>query len=230
MKERNKEAEVKFTFGEYKVYSRKRKKEYSVIIFPGELRLWAFDNYPEDNFMIVDGDKTGFRMLSIAFAILAQDPSKIVYFPVKNAEGFGGYYGGTCHLVLACSELQFRRSDWYELKKQFKPKNKGKYTFRYERQKLMDYQEKLERKMSYPEIERENERVHAEEQKEDTIFIVDSKKAYCYKHAQAVKVLRKYKSGVPGYFYCHKVGWLVTDREIWYSTQELLKELEKKEE
>ena len=133
-------------------------------------------------------------------------------------------------MVLACSELQFRRSDWYELKKQFKPKNKGKYTFRYERQKLLDYQEKLERKMSYPEIERENERVHAEEQKEDTIFIVDSKKAYCYKHAQAVKVLRKYKSGVPGYFYCHKVGWLVTDREIWYSTQELLKELEKKEE
>ena len=128
---------MKFKVDQYAVINKGRK--YTVLVFPHSENAWAFDDYPEEWRMMLDGDRDFFVALAYAMAALIADPYKIIYFPIKhpNDTSYGAHM--TYDAVLLRPELQFRRSEWYDLKPKLTRKNrKGKYSIRYDRQKLVN--------------------------------------------------------------------------------------------
>lgn len=134
---------MKVKLDEYEVYDKKRK--YEVIVFQREPYMWAFDAWGGEPMYMVDGDVRAMNALAVAYAVLADFPSKIIYFPVKS-DGIGKCYKENYNLVLVRANLQFRRSYWYGIKPRLDKKHwKGKFVFQYDSQKLCDfYHKKIE--------------------------------------------------------------------------------------
>lgn len=82
-------------------------------MFPNYQNMYAYDAHPREEMYEVDGDEEAVRALAAAAAILAEDPSKLLYFPCKKR---GFWMNDDCSLVMVRPELQFRRSQWYQLK------------------------------------------------------------------------------------------------------------------
>lgn len=105
--------------------------------------MWAYEDGCDWEYLAIDGSIKGFKLLCYAFAILADEPDKIIYLPWKQ-EGVGRYYTRNYDAVLCRPELQFRRSCWTKIKKRLDRKHWcGKYILRYDKKKLMDYYEKV---------------------------------------------------------------------------------------
>lgn len=129
---------MKVKADQYAVFNKGR--QYTVLVFPRSENAWAFDGYPEEWRMMIDGDREFFALLAYAMAALIADPHIIIYFPIKhpNDTSYGAHM--TSDAVFIRPELQFRRSEWYNLKPKLTRMNwKGKYIIHYEPQKLEDY-------------------------------------------------------------------------------------------
>ena len=119
-----------------------KKRLYEILVFPARKYMWAYDPHPGEDFYMIDGNGEALRNLAIAFAILAEDPSKIIYFPIKKIEN-EEHFWDSFHLVLIRPELQFRHSEWFRLKGRLDKKHwTGKYVFPYDPQKLADYEKR----------------------------------------------------------------------------------------
>lgn len=126
----------------YEVYHKGR--IYKILKFPRCENAWAFDDYPEDDQLMLDGDPAFYELLHHAIAALIADPSVIIYFPIKHLgdTGYGAHM--TYDAVLLRPELQFRRSGWYDIKPRLDRQHWcGKYTIRHDVQKLDDYWKKM---------------------------------------------------------------------------------------
>ncbi len=187
---------MKVSLDRYRIYSNKYKRLISVIVF-NERRIYAYDDYPESSFLAIDGDEHGYRKLGLAYAILTQDPNVIIYFPVdeKLRDGYFQH-----NFVLLRKELQFRHSEWFELKKKLKKKNLAdKYHFSYNREDLLQEAKRLEENGSryrYKERTRFYWEKHdpwvqtAENTIGETIFLTDNRYDCIMKHQSIVEGLR----------------------------------------
>ena len=72
---------MKYKFDRYKIYN--KGKIWNVLIAPCETATWAFDCVDEDHLMI-DSGPSGMKQLQRCLAILANDPSVIIYLPIKK--------------------------------------------------------------------------------------------------------------------------------------------------
>lgn len=115
-------------------------KTYKVLVFPRVENAWAYDDFPEDDQLMLDGNEEFFTQLKYAMAALIADPSLLIYFPIKNpgCRRFGDYM--TYDAVLLRRELQFRRSTWYDIKGKLDRQHyAGKYKINYKEKKLNDW-------------------------------------------------------------------------------------------
>lgn len=86
-----------------------------------------------------------YRLLKYALAILAADPRKIIYFPLVSRELGNSAWGNCYDAVLCRPELQLRRSEWVNLRRQLDRNHRMEnYVLRYDPQKLCDEWAKIE--------------------------------------------------------------------------------------
>lgn len=215
----------KVKLNQYIVYNKKR--EYRIIVFPKEPLMWGYEDSPyESDLYMVDGDKNAFKALSRAMALLANDFGKIVYFPLDR-KGLGGYYTDSYKLVLCRPELQFRQSEWYDIKSQINQKHHaGKYVLQYDKKKLKDFFERIDCGWK----QRKNEQAIVRKVIGDTLFLTIPRYC-CYQfHHDISKTLEAYKKG---YYVmsCGSLGWVIGEWNIREMKQEagILKVYTKKE-
>lgn len=202
---------MKFRADQYRV--RGKKRTYDVLVFPTVENAWAYDDYPEESGPRIDGNYEFFRLVEFALAALISDSSKIIYFPIRQKKRHRSY-GRCCDLVLLRPELQFRRLEWFRLKKKLDRQHRiGKYTIRYDQQKLLDWFDKklvnrwwLEREATY-----------VEEMLGDTVFLVlPQERCYWYHSCIAESSLMKGKGNnehgsISDYV---RIGWILSDEAI----------------
>lgn len=119
-----------------------KKRKYQVIVFPKQEHMYVADGHPgEDGILFIDGDKDAYRQLKYAYAVLIQDPSKLLYFPCKHHDSFSLLYRmEMSDLVMYSSAFPFRRSYWFKIKDKLNKRHyKGKYLLKYEKEKLLDW-------------------------------------------------------------------------------------------
>lgn len=122
---------------------RNKGKTHKVLVFPRVENAWAYDDFPEDDQLMLDGNEEFFTQLKYAMAALIADPSLLIYFPIKKpgCRRFRDYM--TYDAVLLRRELQFRRSDWHDIKRKLDRQHyAGKYKINYNEKKLNDWYEK----------------------------------------------------------------------------------------
>lgn len=127
---------MKFKIDRYQIYN--KGKIFDVLAFSRMENAWEFYDAADNQYMI-DGDPEFYALLQHALAALIVDPYKIIYLPIKQRGETR--YGGkmTCDAVLLRPELQFRRSEWYDLKPELNMKHwRGRYTIRHNRKKIDD--------------------------------------------------------------------------------------------
>ena len=111
------------------------------------------------------------------------------------------------------AELQFRKSEWYDLKSKIGQKHwKGKYVYHYNEQKVNDYNDKMENSWKKRKTERISRKLCRQVILGDTIFGV-MPQITCYQcHASIANTLNEDCSGKgssPYYW-----GWLLFDKTI----------------
>lgn len=137
---------MKLIVDSYSVYNRGR--VFDVLVFPRHENAWAFYESDDEKYEI-DGDKAFFKMLLYALAVLADNPSKIIYFPIRHPGET--MYGAeeTYDAVLLRPELPFRRSDWRVVRHKLDRKHfAGKYAVHYDSATMEQYWQEYREK--YP--------------------------------------------------------------------------------
>lgn len=125
---------------------RGKKRDFQVLAFPQTSHLVAYDEYWDDRDYEIDGDLEGYQIIKYTLAILAEDPERIIYLPLRdktkltpNPDCLENY-----DAVFIRPELQFNRAEWIALRRQLNPAHKIEdYGFLYEPKKLMDIWEKF---------------------------------------------------------------------------------------
>ena len=131
----------KLKIDEYKVYN--KGQLFRILVFPKFEEAWAFDDFPEDDQLMLDGSPEFMQYVQSTLAALIADPYLIIYFPIKH-KGCTRYGRDlTYDAILVRPELQFRCSQWYKIKANLDKQHwVGKYTIRYNKKKLNDLWEK----------------------------------------------------------------------------------------
>ena len=179
----------KIKFDKYRVYN--KGWTYEVLLFPKIEQMWAYDNFYESGFkddLMIDGRNEAAESLTQAFAILATDPSKIIYYPIRSGEY-------NYHLVMSRPELQLRQSDWFDIKPMLDKRHQTeKYVLHYDRKKLCDYYGKfIDGAWNEQAMEKKNRKIYRPKILGDTMFMAFPKN-YCYQsHAELVKGLEKFQ-------------------------------------
>ena len=177
----------KVKIDKYSVYGKKRL--YEILVFPARKYMWAYYPHPGEDFYMIDGNGEALRNLAIAFAILAEDPSKIIYFPIKKIEN-EEHFWDSFHLVLIRPELQFRHSEWFRLKGRLDKKHwTGKYVFPYDPQKLADYEKRIFNQWNFRYKMKQEEKNYTEEILGDVMFWVIPKNMCYFYHSDLDEVL-----------------------------------------
>lgn len=186
-----------------------KKRSYEILMFPNYQNMYTYDAHPREEMYEVDGDEEAVRALAAGAAILAGDPSKILYFPCKKR---GFWMNDGYNLVMARPELQFRRSQWYRLKPKLDKRHwRGKYVFNYQPGKLVDYYVGLENDWRWKGWEKKERKKYVSELLGDTVFWILPRNL-CYEYhaylAENVKAFQEENFKVQlGY-----VGWLIVEK------------------
>lgn len=171
----------------YKVFI--KDSVYKIIIFPRIERAWAYDDFPEDNQLMVDGSPEFFHQVQLALAALTVDPTLIVYFPIKHKNCRRYWDLSTYDAVILRPELQFRRSRWYRIKPKLDKRHwVGKYTIQYNEKKLTDLWKKKYAEKDW--LVEDEKRI--EELLGDTVFLVLPESVCIDYHHHVTKELNRY--------------------------------------
>jgi len=189
-----------------------KSRTYSILAHPPRADLWAYDDYPEDDQLMIDGGRAAFRQLAYALAILLADPMQIIYFPTTYPKPERRY-----HAVLLHPNLQFRRSEWFDLKPRLNQRHySGEYEFTYDPQKLLSEYEPLRRRMEheYHDYDRRIKRSYAEQMIGDTVFLVLPREL-CYRtHARILRALEDSAGKLYACAMPTDIGYLLSERTI----------------
>ena len=189
---------MKYKVDHYKIYNKGR--IFDILAFPRVENAWAFDDFPEDDQLMLDGCPEFYRMVHHAVAALLENPQLIIFFPIKHP-GYTGYGDHmTYDAVLLRPELQFKRSEWYDLKSRLDKQHwVGKYTIHHDEKKLNDFYEKNYEDRYWVEKGKDT----TEEIIGDTLFLVMPKEV-CYRHHASIS--RGLKEFDPDYPYGEYAG------------------------
>ncbi len=209
-------------------FVREKGRTYEVLKFPFIKYMWVMDDWDsEGTHFSIDGSKEVYIQMKYAFAILANFPDKIIYFPCRQWR-IGNCYSENYHLVLCRPELQFKRSLWVRIRRKLDRKHlSGKFVLQYDRRKLDDYIRKglwrhytrlISPDSGYlnipTEMYHEMWSEHFEEMRGDTVFKVLGRTECYVCHYETAYSLERYCSGTDKYMSTW-IGWLVSDGNIY---------------
>lgn len=200
----------KIKFDQYTV--RGKHRDFQVIVFPKKKYMWAY--YEDfDKAYEIDGDSEAYRQMKYAMAILAADPNKIIYLPIRN-QPLGNICWDVCYDAVLCRpELQLRRSEWVRLRRQLNCHHQVEnYVLHYMPKKLCDEWNKIENSLSKYDCCR-REKQEAKTMQDDTVFMVLLKETCLQYHSRIVELM---KGGVPEYpsYPVGELGWILSPRAI----------------
>lgn len=130
----------KIKIDQYLVHGKHR--EFQVLVFPRYEFMWAYYEDSDERYEI-DGDQEAYQLIKYALAALIAAPQEIIYFPVRD-KGVGPYFQENYDAVLTRPELQFRHSEWINLRHQLnKAHQTNQFILRYEPEKLCNDWKKI---------------------------------------------------------------------------------------
>jgi len=191
---------------------KRRGKSYKILVFPKVEHAWAYDDSPEEERFMLDGNVEFFTMLKYAMAALIADPSLLVYFPIKKpgCHRFRDYM--TYDAVLLRSELQFRRSAWYDLKGKLDCQHyAGKYRINCNEAKLNDWYTKTFRNKEWF-LYKERARIIEELLGETIFFVLPKNICYMYHYEITDSLLTLDHSYEYGWY--SYIGYLFSDEVL----------------
>lgn len=156
----------KLKIDEYKVYNKGRL--FRILVFSKFKGAWAFDDFSEDDQLMLDGSPEFMQYVQSALAAMNADSYLIIYFPIKH-KGCTRYGRDlTYDTIIVRPELQFRCSRWYKIKSNLDEKHwVGKYMIRHNEKKLNDlWEKKYANRYWHVDWDRKTERLLG-----DTIFL-----------------------------------------------------------
>lgn len=197
---------------------RKKGRTYKVLVFPRIEHAWAYDDNPEEDQLMLDGNEEFFTQLKYALAAVIADPSLLIFFPIKKpgCTRFGDYM--TYDAVLLRPELQFRRSVWYDIKGKLDRQHyAGKYRITYDEKKLNEWCEK--KHIGWNWFMRKAYSKVVEELLGETIFLVLPKDVCYWYHSAISDSLVTFD---PTYEYgCYSlIGYLFSDKVLQTQLEE----------
>lgn len=201
---------MKFKVDLYEVYN--RGKTYKILKFPRVENAWAFDDFPEEDQLMLDGCPAFFELVQHALAALIENPNLIIYFPIKHPEE--KYYTKnymTYDAVILRPELQFRRSDWLDVRRKLDRKHwKGKYIIHHNVKKLDDWHAKNhpEEYWFYQQLDKQK----TEEIRAETVFLVLPKALLYLYHSSITEGLNYFDPVKDEYGYPVSIGYIMPDR------------------
>lgn len=216
----------KISFEQYLVKGKKR--NFRVVKIPRrrygyavEYEAWGFE-----------GNERNMMDLCHALAALLADSEIIIYFqPGYDNEVYGHYTDCRDDFIICSSSLQFKRSEWYNLRKQLNPRNKiDNFKFVYRPDRLCKEFETVDRKYSYKNDKLfDNHKCMCEHDGCKTVFFVSNYYWSLYYHNQIRPSLTK---GIKshecveefGYWYFNASMFTTRTVGLW----KLMKEKEKK--
>lgn len=173
---------------EYKVFSKGR--TLRVLKFPRIEEAWAFDDFPEDDQLMLDGSPAFMSQVQSALAALIADPYLIIYFPIRHKDS--KHYGRTYDAVILRPELQFRFGHWKSVKRKLDRKHwVGKYTIRQDKKKLDDlWAKKYSEQYWRIDWDRKTERLLG-----DTVFLCLPESICLHYHSAISSAMNYYRAG-----------------------------------
>ena len=142
--------------------------------------MWAFDPHPMEEEIMIDADKEAMSALGAAYAILLSQPSVIIYFPIKRPQKSGGYCQESLHLVMMRTELPFKMSEWFTLKKKLDSGHFcGSHVYIYDKGLINEEWKKIEKAWDEKAQWKKAKKLYREKIMGDTIFMVVPK-YFCY--------------------------------------------------
>ncbi len=180
-------SQKKIKFDQYMV--RGKHRDFHVIVLCTTRYMWAYwDDF--DKQYEIDGDTEAYHLIKYALAILINDPTKIIYLPIRN-QGIGEYFHNNSYdAVLTRPELQLRRSEWVNLRRQLDRAHRiENYVLRYDPDILCDAWSKYTSDEYYKMQHREKQEVNTV--LGDTMFVSYLKDSYLAVHNDVVRTLEK---------------------------------------
>ena len=164
---------------------------HNTFAFPYHTNVWAYYEGDYGDYK-VDGDTTFYTTLLQALAILYNDPTKILYFPISKPAPVPPLNCEAYNLVLVRPELQFQRHDWKKIRTHlYKQHYIGDFTYSYSSQKMIDEystfmkSDRRWKKSPYYEDRKD----YVEELYANTLFLVLPKEVYLHFYVRAYEIL-----------------------------------------
>lgn len=125
----------------------KNNRYYHIIKLPEPEYAEIYDDHVWDTFAGLDADENSYRMLGKAISLLYVNPTKILYLPKPKNESV---YCFTRELVIARPELQLRRSEWVNLRRQISKRTRiENFVYDYDEEWLFEESEKYQNQTWY---------------------------------------------------------------------------------
>ena len=116
---------------------RGKHRSFHVLKFPELEYAWAYDEFDFQRYEI-DGGYETYLWLRYAMAALIASPDKIIYFPIRKTSD--QHFCPSYDAVFTRTELQFRRSEWGNLRRQLNKAHRIRnYCLMYDQKKLCSF-------------------------------------------------------------------------------------------
>lgn len=198
----------KYKVDQYKV--RNKGRVLKILVFPQiTTEAWAYDDHPEDDRLMLDGSPQFMRQVQRALVALIEDPTIIAYFPIKNKNcpRFGRHM--TYDAVLLRPELQFKVSDFYDVKDKLDRKHwVGKYKIRHNEAKLVELWNK-EYQGRYWRVEWDKK---CEKLLGDTVFLV-LPKSVCLEYHYDISQAMEYYNPADDFGTFAGIGYIIPNQK-----------------
>lgn len=184
---------MKIKIDRYEVYD--KKKVHKILVFPKLEHMWVYDAHPREETFNIDGSAEDMKKLAVALAALIDDPTKLIYFPIKTGSD-RIYYQNCGYLLMTGSDNNFCNSKWYDIKSKINLQHrKGMYMLDYQEDEINDYYEHFIKKVMHKKREKENWKHFKQKLLGDTVFM-KIPKDYCFEFHEslttAITVNQKY--------------------------------------
>ena len=169
---------IKFDKYRLKLYG----KEPVCVLIPHKIsRMWRLVGFREEEYGTdIQGDMDAMLALMYSFAVLMNDPYKIIFFPIRNnskCQGCG-YEPIREDIVFTTRKVTFKVKDWKNYKKLIGKNRPETYILSYDRNRMDAYVENFLARRRYHDDDRWNRFNGYERVCFDTLFMCVDQVAY----------------------------------------------------
>ena len=208
---------------------RGKHRNFYVLRFPELEYAWAYYEFDFQRYEI-DGGYETYTWLKYAMAALIDSPDRIIYFPIRKP--FDQHFFPSHDAVFTRMELQFRRSEWVNLRRQLnKAHQVQNYCLQYNQEKLCAFLDGFRESDQYYRAKKQL-KLEANTLLGDTIFLTMIKENCYLTHADICDALECDDIDELGFsvhgFQNYVIGFFLPKKAVRFMIEDQKKFLEKK--